>query len=671
MGVATSKFEINCREFIGGGEKNSFKSDISQVRVGGSAVDAQKVIMSAQPITNDVGLRSRFTHEEARACWRLPHSFKVSSLDDAVCLSNYNDEANAGPSLRSFGIKKKYGSYTMLQEFYREILEIMSGHTRLREQGMPFLCDVGTRTKLRHYKDVEERFENNKPVGRMVSMIDASDQFMTNGFLRAFNKLSGDVAGDPYHPVKNKVCRQSSDWATLGRFMSLNDWVFQGDYSQYDANISDDDLLFVIETMKTCFQPTNVDEENLLDLYFSNIRNSLIDKVFLTKDNLLFTMQHGLPSGCLGTSIIGTLTNILYLHSGMKAIGLDKNQFTVWCAGDDFVAMGRGDLGEVKAQEFRKYLNENHNAKIEPEEFKYFEGSFTVVKQQATFPPGTDLSHGTSQLLDIAVWVDIVDDYVHNDAQGLSHRTRYNCQDYPKFLNFGWTCNFEPIRSTHESLLKLLHPEGIHKDVDTYMQAIMGFAVDNPYNDNLINKLLHRWLICRQVQFYESIGFTMAELLTIAEERTSEPDVCIPVPQFVYWRRFYGKFDIESNPITRAWAWEFKKFVRSIYPLYTRKSDGTMDTWVLTRALTSNKTIASDQIGASHREWAAAIVQLEIPTISKALKRTFGLDVDVVKVFEQYDEFRAYRSFFLNFLRSIDDISSLSYGHAVLAYRNL
>lgn len=125
---------------------------------------------------------------------------------------------------------------------------------------------------------------------------------------------------------------------------------------------------------------------------------------------------------------------------------------------------------------------------------------YDVSRVQATFPPGIDLSQGTSHMLDKAIWVPIDGDMVIDEAVGLSHRWKYVFEGRPKFLSCYWEANGNPIRPSHINTEKLLWPEGIHEDIDDYLAAVISMVVDNPLNHHNVNHMMHRFCIIQQVK---------------------------------------------------------------------------------------------------------------------------------------------------------------------------
>lgn len=78
-------------------------------RGGGNLFDAIRIFATADQSTSFCKLSDLLSLQEAREILLLPTDLPIPDGESACFMKNFNDDATAGPTLRSFGLKGKFG----------------------------------------------------------------------------------------------------------------------------------------------------------------------------------------------------------------------------------------------------------------------------------------------------------------------------------------------------------------------------------------------------------------------------------------------------------------------------------------------------------------------------------------------------------------------------------
>ncbi|GAB2263120.1 hypothetical protein Droror1_Dr00004117 [Drosera rotundifolia] len=156
---ARSKFKAGIRKVIGGGELSNWSSESKKNRGGGNFPDVLRMLVDSSTRRPGRFLHHSFSVERAREALHLPFGLSVPMDRRRFNIKNFNNEASALPVLRSFGVNRKIGLKTKLEDFaFCCLSEYASG--KGRSECLPFLtARVGYRTKLLEASEALKKIE--------------------------------------------------------------------------------------------------------------------------------------------------------------------------------------------------------------------------------------------------------------------------------------------------------------------------------------------------------------------------------------------------------------------------------------------------------------------------------------------------------------------------------
>lgn len=600
--TARSKFEAGVRKVIGGGELSDWFEAKQKFRGGGDLGDALLLLSQARCDLGSFRLPEVMHLKVARAILHLPEGLPVPDGPESVRIGQYNEDATAGPFLRSFGVGKKHGLKESIEHVVWQLFDLV-GRGELAEERLPFLAArVGYRTKLLSQGDAMEKVTKGDALGRAVMMMDAVEQATSMPLYQVLDKIVQELHDEKGCPWANKVVRASSMWKRMFQEISEYSVVVELDWKKFDRERPREDLLFMIDVIVGCFEPKNEREKRLLSGYKLMLRRALVERALVLDNGTCFTLDGMVPSGSLWTGWLDTGLNILYLTHAFQAAGIDRHLFTPKCAGDDNLTGFTKEISADMLEEGRRNLNIMFNAGIEKSEFLIHHKPYHVTREQACFKPGTDLSKGTSHMIKEAEWRQFSGQMRIDEGSGLSHRWRFNYIGKPKFLSCFWLENGLPVRPAADSKERLLWPEGMHETIEDYEEAVLAMVIDNPFNDHTVNHMMHRYLIIQEVKRQSCMGVKPAEVIWYAKFR-SEENMAVPYPTVAYWRRQDKYIELGEQEQEGRWLSEFKDFVGGVTNLYFRNVRGKLDSWMFMEIIRGERAIPEQQIGSDLRDW--------------------------------------------------------------------
>ncbi|DAZ91027.1 TPA_asm: fusion protein [Myosoton aquaticum amalgavirus 3] len=613
---ARSKFETGIRKVIGGGEMLNWKQATGMYRGGGNLADAFKFLADAREDAPGRLLNTCFTVATARQALSLPCGLSVPCSRSSFIIKNFNDDATAGPLLRCFGLFHKEGLKEKLEDFaFRCLSEYADGAAA--EECLPFInARVGFRTKLMELGDAGKKLFAGKPLGRCVMMLDAFEQAFSTPLYSILSRKTHVARHGKTSSFRNTIVRASSDWGRMWEEVREAAVIVELDWKKFDRERPSEDIGFIVEVILSCFEPKTDGERRFLEGHGIMLRRALLERLFITDEGGIFSIDGMVPSGSLWTGWLDTALNILYMRAVLRHLALNDSFVTPKCAGDDNLTLFWKEVSDSRLEGVRLFLNSWFRAGIEKEDYKVLRPPFFVTRQQAVFPEGTDLSKGTSKLIEKAFWMEVDGEMEINEQLGLSHRWKYVFDKKPCFLSCYWLENGDPIRPAHVNLEKLLWPEGLHQTLDDYLSALVSMAVDNPFNHHNVNHLMHRYCIAKQVQRISVIGMRPEDILWLCKFRGKEGEE-VPFPMVAQWRRIDGYVDMESYDLVKRHMKHFTDFVSGVTSLYGRSPQGGLDAWRYMDMVRGGNELAESQYGNDLHDW---IVFLRTHNVTKYLK---------------------------------------------------
>lgn len=599
--IARSKWETGVRRIIGGGELADWRTASNMYRGGGNIFDALRIFAHADCSTSHSFLRDILSVGEAREILGLPTGLRVPDGPEVTRMKNFNDDATAGPVLRSFGLKTKYGLKSVIEHYcWRWYNRVGNGEFEIDR--LPFfLARIGYRSKLLTAHEAFEKLAADVPIGRAVMMLDATEQSFTSPLYNVLSSIISKLHHDKQMGWRNYLIRASSDWGMLWKEIQMSSCVVELDWTKFDRERPDEDISFMIDVFCSCFAAQGERQVRLLAAYKLMMQRSLLVKLLMLDNGGCFQFSGMIPSGSLWTGVLGTGLNILYITCALRRLGFDRNDFSPKCAGDDNLTLFFGTVKEKRVGKLRGLLNTMFRAGIKDADFMIHYPPYFVTTEQAVFEPGTDLSLGTSKILDEAIWVEFDGTLKVNEAAGRSHRWRYNFHMKPKFLANYFLSDGRSIRPAKDNLEKLLHPESVHKRIADYEAALMSMVVDNPWNHHNVNHLMHRYCIVQQIK-KQSFDMKEEDVMEIAALRESAEGAAA-YPMIAYWRRQENKVDMDEVPELRPFLSMFRDFVKMVSTLYARRAQGGIDAWQFMEIIRGERSPGSGQFGNDILLW--------------------------------------------------------------------
>nr|WKW35499.1 putative RNA-dependent RNA polymerase [Salvia hispanica RNA virus 1] len=618
--TSRSKFEAKVRRVIGGGEMRNWAKDSNMYRGGGNYSDALKLLATARTDIPGSFLHKHFTVNNARSFLKLPCGLPVPVGPESVRMKNFNEEATAGPSFRAFGIYRKKGLKAELEAtVWKSLHAYAEGGDA--ESCLPFIAArVGYRSKLLTLEKAFSKLASGECLGRCVMMLDAFEQTYSSALYNVISGITHRGRHNPGSSFRNTTVRASSDWGMLFEEVKKASAVIELDWKKFDRDRPSDDIYFVIDIILSCFQPKNGYEARLLEAHGIMLRRALVERPFITDDGGIFTIEGMVPSGSLWTGWLDTALNTLYIKAVLFHLGFRESDASPKCAGDDNLTLIFKEATDMQLMEVKRFLNEWFRAGIDDEDFMVHRPPYHVERRQAVFPPGTDLSKGTSKLLDLAQWVPFEDPMTIDESKGLSHRWKYIFENKPKFLSCYWDENNNPIRPAYINLEKLLWPEGIHETIEDYEAALIGMVVDNPFNHHNVNHLMHRYCIVQQVKRMMITGIKAEDVLDFCRFKDDKGEG-VPFPMVAQWRRVNGWVDMEKLPFVDRYIAQFRDFVTGVTSLYSRSPTGGLDSWRFMDIIRGVGNLNDAQFGNDMVDW---VTFLKGHPLTKYLKPTKG-----------------------------------------------
>ncbi|UWU44405.1 polyprotein [Gymnadenia amalgavirus 2] len=599
--VSRSSWEAGVRRLIGGGELRDWSEANDMYRGGGNLFDAIRIFASADFSSSFSCLGDILSVDRAREVLCLVGGLEVPDGPLSCVMKNFNDDATAGPTLRSYGVKKKYGLKDMIEQFVWSWYDRV-GDGEIEVDRLPFLLSrVGYRSKLLEATAALEKIAEDAPIGRAVMMLDAVEQSFNSPLYNALCPLIVKLHKDKDSGWRNFLIRASSDWGHLWKEVDSAKCIVELDWSKFDRERPDCDISFFIDVICSCFVPKTTREERLLAGYRRMLQVSLLHKFLMLDDGGCFKFSGMIPSGSLWTGVVGTGLNILYITCALEKLGYNRAQFSPKCAGDDNLTLFKVRAKKSGLKLLRTTLNDMFRAGIKDEDFFIHYPPYHVTTEQAVFPPGIDLSLGTSRVIRKAKWVEFDGELCIDESIGKSHRWRYNFFKKPKFLANFFLRDGRCIRPAKDNLEKLLWPEGLHKTIEDYESALMSMVVDNPWNHHNVNHLMHRYCIVQQVK-RQSYDIPAHDVLALAGLR-EDVNGAVAFPMIGYWRRQDAKVDMEKVPELRPYLAVFKSFVTNVSTLYSRAAQGGIDAWQFMEIIRGERSLGSGQFGNDITEW--------------------------------------------------------------------
>lgn len=615
-----SMFEKGVRKVIGGGEMRDWRRASNFVRGGGDLGDALKFFSSCKTSPQQRFLCDVYSFQVAREILDLPTGLPVPDGPEACRIKNYNEDATAGPWLRAFGVKRKAGLKSSLESLMWEFYDAV-GDGRLSPEDLPYLsARVGFRTKLLARGAAMEKLGKGEPMGRAVVMLDALEQAASSPLYNVMSGLAAQNHKKERGVFRNYVVRASSQWRQLWDEVSSCQVLIELDWKKFDRERPPEDLLFMIDLVCSCFEPRSPREARLLAGYKVCMVRALVQRSFVLDSGSVFLVRGMVPSGSLWTGWIDTGLNALYLTHVFQDLGIPRSLFCPKCAGDDNLTLFSRDYNDSILQKGRVLLNEYFNAGIEEEEFLIHRPPFHVITEQAVFPPGLDLSKGTSKIINQARWVPFDGMVPIDESRGFSHRWEYRFKGRPKFLSCYWLGDGRPIRPTSDCQERLLFPEGIHKSFDEYLEAVMAMVVDNPFNSHTVNHMMHRFLIAHEMK-RQVAGGCSAEQVLFYSGLKGNPGEKVPFPSVGFWRRREEFVPLEEVYPEKEWLKDFLDFASGVSTLYVRDTAGNLDSWMFMEILRGERAVHPDQIGSDVDAWISFLKKNSLTKYLKPIRR--------------------------------------------------
>lgn len=578
---------------IGGGNLKKLKTCMNYIRVGGSLQDKVNYLSnysSAQQHTKKIAEAGEFflsPKELARKCFNYDEEkFKILSLNDVGATVKLNTTANPGFVLKEiFKIDNKGDAKYILWGAF----EALYSNWTSNFDGLKIdtFWTMASRPKLTTYDKAKDKSRSGVGVGRVISLPDGIEQFVNHPVwypLMEYVKRKNKECEFGDTPIMLGVSRTDVHWKALAHhFKRKWDYIYTGDWSQYDMRVPDYLLENAIQAMVIAYtHDEDVNHKNYINNWIMYVRENVLNGSYIIGKDHRIERVSGVPSGSLLTSLIDSITNYNALYEVMRSLGYNDNEFEIGVYGDDHYILFN-DLKGASPRQFREdilkmaevlfcFKGDIEETTLNRTEFMTCRYKRPVYKEDWHI-----LMKGTSHLTPIRYEYSDKPFLAHNYQEGTTHRSSFEFKGKPKFLSYYWRHDLAPIRPLIECEARILNPESNIKDLDDYEALLWSWVFENMWNKYFLNDMYYLLMDLEYIK--EDMRLWGEENVSVLRDcpyrnnffRT--PDKLIGHDRMWFRRRtdIEGRIDIEKeDKWIRNWSEIFRKRFKKLAKLYMR-----------------------------------------------------------------------------------------------------
>lgn len=521
---------------IGGGEANMALSTLEYRRAGGSTQDLLNNILNYYPRTDSdyKFIRSNTTYKQML----FGHFVgKILTFNEIVLNLKVNFSASAGYMFKRMGYYKKNEAINLAGAMFRVMYDdwISTPNSEL----CPFeIWEVGSRPRLDTDLNIAVKARSHQPVGRSISICSFLEPMIASPLYLIVKRLANIIRIECNGPIMIGINKFSKDWTKLIEELEKFDYIFSLDVSKFDQSTLVMLLRKSFNIIFKCFNMNDTSTYNYITNYKRWLEKNFYKRYYCIQDQIDVQTFNGMPSGSNWTSLLDSIILYVVVSEYFASKQID---YTFKSFGDD--GIGGFSTKEDKDTIIKgliTFLQLNFGYKCDPEQTIVVNSeNARCIYRRPIYSPGDYLSKGTRDL--IPLFYEYLDEeptkWNHNE--GSTHRYEIVFKDRPSFLSHYWTKEGKAVRSSFETVNRLVNPEEHHSNPIELKISMQSHMADNYNNPLMRNKFYH--------YFYDLIHLT--DLYDFNKKQFK----C----GALYTKRNIQKFallrKIEKKPGQRAW----------------------------------------------------------------------------------------------------------------------
>lgn len=361
---------------------------------------------------------------------------------------------------------------------------------------------LGTRGKLVHMDEIEDKIKARKPLCRTISVAEPIEHYLYFPLYHILSNILRVRLKEDSPIIMIGVKKKSEDWPNLCKLMESYDYVLCLDWSNFDASVPGFLLEYVWKILECAVKNNTINGDGeRVGNYLYNCKlfyyNNFIKSIYVLRNAVITTLR-GIPSGSLLTSIIGSVVNYILIQCVLNKNKYNISDVAIRVYGDDSVVCFNTKQREpLKFSDLIKDISETarekFGMKINEKKTRICKGKQTRVgyRQPIYAEPSDILLQGTSDLRPIDYKYYSKPLIKYDYTRGLTHRFEYAFTNHPDFLMSYMDYLGRPINSVLHSIIRLVNPEMPVPTVSDAKMRIESCVFDNCYNINLRNYGFH------------------------------------------------------------------------------------------------------------------------------------------------------------------------------------
>lgn len=411
----------------------------------------------------------------------------VSYMADTMKI---NWRASPGCVWKGLGLRDKEESTLMALDLYHYIFYSWCNNVYSPIHPKEILS-TGSRPKLIKLEKAMLKATKQDPICRVITVCSPMEQMIGYPLYHGLSELLLEQFLTKFSGVCIGVKRLSRDWAIMGSKLWRSKFVYTGDWSKYDTTVPADVIEYSLDILME-----GIEKDEYSSNYISNFRrwftNNMVNKKYVIDKSAIGYASQGIPSGSLWTSVLNSVCNYVIIDSILTEMEYKRYEILVY--GDDHMICFYEEQKDNFKEDFFRIAEERYNLKGSPDDAVISTGDRKWVGyKQPVYEPGDYLKKGTRSLRPRR-WIygrekATVSKVDH--SKGLTHRWYYDFNGRPRFLQYYWLKDGNPIRSTFDVINRIVNPEGDVKSIRDHQDLLVGHLIDNIYNEHVVNKIFH------------------------------------------------------------------------------------------------------------------------------------------------------------------------------------
>lgn len=473
---------------IGGGAKAILKDAFNYRRCGGSTQDKLHYVSTYYERSKEE-IDFKWSAKDYSKIIFGEEKIDMCSMEHVKNEMEINATANPGYLFKKNGYQSKAETLGVVWPIFEELFTHWCTESYDDSPVPEELWTIASRPKLTKVESAIEKAETGSPVGRAISMCSPLEQFI--GFplwkpLMDIIKARNDCG---VCPITIGIKKHGDSWKKLGKKIERAKSVYCGDWSKFDQSVRKRLLEMSLDIICAAFSKFFSPNTNYISWFREYFNKNIIDKTYLVGKDLRVSVENGVPSGSLWTSLIDSIVNYVVLNE--VCLRELKTTYEIYVYGDDHLILMH-DISDERRKTVKRRImrtSERLFGLIPGKDDVYLCNghSLRVGYKRPVYHPGNYLEKGTRDLEPERFEYSKTGFGDYNHAEGTTHRWNYAFSGRPKFLSFYWNKDLDPIRPLFDTINRMVNPEQpISSPIDNQV-LILSHMLDNFHNDHVLN----------------------------------------------------------------------------------------------------------------------------------------------------------------------------------------